>query len=175
MELQREATLRSETIVKHADWQIVGMHSRTKALLFRGLFVLWGVMMLAFSFGTMWQRARLDFDGIIEHRDEKRHWSGPHRSYTVYIIRPATGGNSFQYVAEGNDAALSSELPIGAHIVKRKWQLSYSVNGQPRHDFPRVFYRVVAGIGLVIFLVAVPFLYRKWRTASTIGTPSVKD
>ena len=82
-----------------AEWQLVGMHARTKALLFRGLFVLWGVMLLAFSFGTMWQRARLDFDGTIEHRDQKRDWSGPHRYYTVYIIRPATGGNSFQYVA----------------------------------------------------------------------------
>ena len=137
---------------------------RNPPLMFRGVFILWVIGLLAFSLATIWQRAKLDLDGTIQSREEKRDPSGPHRYYTIYTIHPATGRDSFQYVAHGNDSALPRDLSIGARIAKRRWHLSYSIGDQVVDDFPRVFYWSVAGAGFSIVCVAVTAFCRKWKT-----------
>lgn len=39
---------------------------------------------------------------------------------------------------------------IGAVINKRRWKLSYTVNGQPARKFPLAFYSAVSAVGLMM-------------------------
>jgi hypothetical protein len=70
-----------------------------------------------------------------------------------YIVR-APDGTEQLYTAGGTDSSLPRDLPVGAHIVKRRWELSYSLNGKRIDDFPIYFYSAVTCVACALLVWA---------------------
>lgn len=110
------------------------------------LFVFWG-----FGYETVGLRLGIAVDGVVIKREViPRTWAS-HGTGMVYVVRRSDGGEQ-TYIAGATDGSLPQNIPLGAHIVKRKWELSYLLNGQRIHDFPIVFYTIILG-GAVIALI----------------------
>jgi hypothetical protein len=107
--------------------------SRSVILICIGLWVLWG-----FGYETVGLRLSIDLNGLIVDRQTiPRNWS-THGTGTVYTVR-ADNGTMQRYVAGATDGSLPRDIPLGARIAKRKWELSYTLNGTRVLNFPIVF------------------------------------
>jgi hypothetical protein len=93
-----------------------------------------------------------------------------HGSGTRYVIRKPDG-SKLEYVAGATDASLSRNIPVGAELEKRKWELSYSVNGKRIKDFPASFYFAILGAAIAtLFLGRQQMLnLSNWRSCSDFG------
>jgi hypothetical protein len=110
------------------------------------LWLFWG-----FGYQTVWRRLLMDVEGtVISARDVTSPLAPSRRGTEYVILSPA--GRTIHYIAGATDASLSRDIPIGAHIKKQQWQLSYEQDGQ-RIDFPTPFYVVMLSIavGIVVW------------------------
>jgi|SRR5271155_3095329 hypothetical protein len=121
------------------------------------LFILWG-----FGYETVGLRLGIALDGVVISRQElPRNWY-THGTGTAYVVR-ADDGTDQSYVAGATDGSLPRSLPLGAHVTKRKWELSYLLNGKRVEDFPVMFYAVVlAGALVCLVWSALQVARRHW-------------
>jgi hypothetical protein len=111
---------------------------------FFALFILWG-----FGYATLWVRLTTAIDGVVVSRQYLPRTPWIHGSGMRYVILKADSTTQ-EYVAGGTDASLSRNIPAGVRLQKRKWELSYSVDGKRIDDFPRYFYSVILAGALAL-------------------------
>ncbi len=105
------------------------------------LWIGWG-----FGLNTVGKRLWAELDGVvISSQDVPPTRDARYR--TDYVLR-SSDGREHSYVAGATDASLPRSLPVGTHLVKRKWHLDYVQNGQTIDDFPISMYAIVIAIGL---------------------------
>jgi len=112
-----------------------------------------GAALLAFSIGTTAERALLVLDGIVTERQEGMDTSSRNRHFTNYTLQSTTG-ETLRYQALGTDQSIRRDLPLGTHLIKQKWQLTYHLGDRQVSDFPIIFYSLTGLIGAVLLFVA---------------------
>jgi hypothetical protein len=129
------------------------------------LFILWG-----FGYETLWPRLTTNIEGTVVSKEYLARNAWTHGYGTRYVIRKPDG-SQLEYVAGATDASLSRTIPLGAELEKRKWELSYSVNGKRIKDFPASFYFAILGAALAtLFLGRQQTLkLSNWRSCSDLG------
>lgn len=123
--------------------------------LLMSLFVLWG-----FGYETVGLRLGIALHGVVVKRQViPRTWAS-HGTGMVYVVR---GSNSVEqtYIAGATDGSLPQNIPLGAHIVKHKWELSYLLNGRRVHDFPIIFYTIILGGAMIAMIWGIFQLLRR--------------
>ena len=119
-----------------------------------------------FGYNGIWYRLTTDLDGAIVSRQDLPRTPSTHPA-TVYQI--VQGDNSVtKYTAIGGDASLPRNLRVGARIVKRKWELSWTLNGERVDDFPLPMYVGFLGLATVLWSTAG---YLAWRGRAAGKTP----
>ena len=120
-----------------------------KLNIFLVIAVLWGIPMMCFSLSAIYTRLNIDIQGVVVSSQVNldEHNVNRHTDYTIRELN----GNVIEYIAGASDPALSRDIPVGATLVKKKWDLNYTVNGNEVDDFPRVFYPLIGSIGFAIF------------------------
>jgi hypothetical protein len=104
-----------------------------------------GTLSLLFGASEIGQRLLIDVEGTVI---SSRTTTG-NRPGTYYVIR-GENGKEFQYVAGATDMSLPRRLPEGTNIKKKKFELSWQLNGNTVKDFPLNFYLGACGIGLML-------------------------
>jgi hypothetical protein len=94
--------------------------------------------------GTLWARLVTEADGIVISREYFSPTPLTHGSHVDYQIRRADG-SILDLSAGPTDASLSKNISVGMELQKRKWELSYKLDGRLMDDFPRVFYFSMIG------------------------------
>jgi hypothetical protein len=112
-----------------------------------GLFILFG-----FGFETVGMRLWIDVDGTVTSSIDVPDTHSP-RYITDYFIRGADG-RATTYTAGATDGSLARSLPAGTRIIKRRWDLGYSVDGR-WVAFPKYFYAPLLGLGLGLLVYGV--------------------
>jgi hypothetical protein len=120
---------------------------------------LWAIFMVDY---TTFGRLHNEVDGVIM----ARHLTTGYRPAAIYSVRDS-GGGTHTYVAGATDASLPRDLPIGAHVTKRRWDLGYSVDGQRRDDFPVTFYTIILTIGVCLLWFAAFSMFQERRSSPT--------
>jgi hypothetical protein len=151
--------------------RLTGLWSRTPSILTgaqqRLLLQLWFLIAIpfiifwTFGYNGMWQRLQTELDGTITDRQDFPQTSQTHGPTAVYKVRRGDG-SLIQYTTTVGDDSLPRTMPVGAHIAKQKWELSYSLNGQRVDDFPLTFCIVLFAIG-VVCLIRAAVLVRRWK------------
>ncbi len=116
-------------------------------------------MIWFFLYNTL-NRALIELNGtIIESERTRYHPDDPYslKYFCTYIIKTSDGEETIQYVAHGNDITLARDLPVGTKIEKRKWEITYKINGEIVEDFNLRNYRIIGCIGF--FLVMAGLIY----------------
>jgi hypothetical protein len=80
----------------------------------------------------------------------------------MYTVR-ADDGATQRYVAGADDGSLPRDIPLGARITKRKWELSFILNGTRVLNFPIVFYAIALTGSLISLISGVLLLMRRSR------------
>jgi hypothetical protein len=75
------------------------------------------------------------------------------RPVTIYRLRGPDGGER-EYVAGPTDASLPRRLPVGTHITKRRFDVSWERDGKTINDFPILFYLFFVSLGLALAAAA---------------------
>jgi hypothetical protein len=102
---------------------------------------------------TVGRRLTTEIDGVVIARQEiPREWYTPRKSGIAYIVR--SNGLNHEVVSGWTDDAIPHYVPVGVHLVKHKWEMTYLANGRPVGDFPWLFYSAMFGIGLGCLLWA---------------------
>jgi hypothetical protein len=99
----------------------------------------------------MFRRATLEVNGRVVARHVECQQPKNNRCVATYKLTHA--GRAFEYIAGPTDYDLH-DLPVGADIVKEKWNLSYAVDGRRIDDYPAVSSFVVFGLFLALVLIA---------------------
>lgn len=81
------------------------------------------------------------------------------RPVTYYTIQ-GSDGKQHSFLAGPAHGSLPREMPVGTAIQKRKFELSYTRNGQKVHDFPLAFHLLWFGVSAVAAWMA--FVW--WRS-----------
>ena len=89
----------------------------------------------------IWHRLQLEFDGKVISRQDLAQTRQTHGPTSVYRLQ-GSDGSIREYTATTSDADLPRTIPVGADIVKRRWDLHYLSNGQRIDDFPVTAYVV---------------------------------
>jgi len=134
----------------------MGIFKPNKYVFFVFFALIWGIPMMLFSLGTINDRLSIDIQGLVVSREVVKYRADPAGYYSIYQIRQ-DDGTIIEYTAHRNDPSLSVDMPDGATLIKRKWELSYTVKGKVVNDFPTVFYPVNAVIGLSILVTGLFF------------------
>ena len=112
----------------------------------------------------MFDRLSIDIQGVVISW-QVGHYDTIYRVYTNYQILQ-DDGKTISYRANANDPSLSREIPIGARLVKNKWDFNYTVNGNENgneiKDFPLNFYFQIGVISFCAFIVGLIFNIRQW-------------
>jgi hypothetical protein len=102
---------------------------------------------------TVGRRLTTEIDGVVIARQEiPREWYTPRGSGIAYIVR--SNDRYQEYVSGWTDDAIPRDVPVGAHLTKPKWEMTYSANGKAIGDFPWLFYSAMFGVGLSCLLWA---------------------
>jgi hypothetical protein len=135
------------TSIFGASVTMLGSHR----LLLSVAFTLWGISLIWFSSSTVYERLAINLEGQVVSRSQGTYYGSPGK-YVDYRIRQLDG-MTVTYRANGNDTALSRGIPIGAYVIKKRWQLDYYVDGKRISDFPANFYfpLLMAALLLVAF------------------------
>jgi hypothetical protein len=121
-----------------------------------GLGLLW-----TFGINGLWERLQIDLDGTIIAREDHPPSPHTHGPTTAYMLRRADGSLG-DYVATANDPSLPRTLPIGTHVTKRRWELSYRQNDERIDDFPQFAYVGFIIAGIACSLIGAVMLKRRW-------------
>jgi hypothetical protein len=124
-------------------------------LIFWSLWILWG-----FGYQTLWLRLTTECQGTIVSSQNIPPSRGP-RYVTQYTLNGLDGQTS-EYIAGPTDASLPRSMPVGTHIRKERWHLSYERDGQRVDNFSVLFY---AGI-LTIAVACLSWGIHGWREQS---------
>ena len=130
-------------IATNRDFSLTGAAPKPMVLFLFALFILWG-----FGVETVGKRLRTQLDGtIVSSRDIPP--SRGSRYVTEYILR-GSDGRETTYVAGPTDASLPRSMPVGTHLKKQRWALSYERNGERLDDFNSLFYVATQCIAIVL-------------------------
>jgi hypothetical protein len=116
--------------------------------------ILIALLIWLFAGSEIYQRATIELNGTIVSATTTCMQPWNNRCATAYIVK-AQDGSRHAYVAGATDKALPRRLAVGTVVVKRKWALSYFLNGRQVDDFPILFYSglLVLGGGCTIWWV----------------------
>jgi hypothetical protein len=128
-----------------------GMQSGPGPLLLVGVavFIFWG-----FGYETVWDRLTLVLNGVVISYQYLPPTTLRHGSGAIYTIRDPDGRDT-KYIAGATDASLPKHIPVGTYVDKRKWELSYLLDGKRVDDFPLYFYMGAFGLACGCLLWAV--------------------
>ena len=101
--------------------------------------VVVGIMFGALAASELVARAWIDVAGRVISADTTCQQPYDNRCVTRYVVERADGSRAV-YDAGPNDHSLRRRLPLGTVLVKARWELSYSIDGNQVEDFPRYFY-----------------------------------
>src|SRR5438309_567348 len=118
-----------------------------------GLLGAWAIFM---AVDTVIGRLLIETDGTVVSRQT----IPKARPNAIYTMR-APGGDIFTFTSGASDASLPRDFLVGSHVTKRKWDLSYTVNGQRISNFPVTFYGVLSGIGASLVWFSVVLLIQQ--------------
>ena len=151
--------------------RLTGLWSRTPSILTgaqqRLLLQLWFLVFIplgifwTFGYNDIWQRLQTELDGTITAREDFPQTPQNHGPTVVYKVQ-RSDSSLIQYTAGPGDDSLPRTMPVGAHIAKQKWELSYRLNDQRVDDFPLTFCVVLFAIG-VLCLIRAAMLVRRWK------------
>jgi len=112
---------------------------------YRGLIAVAALVWL-FAGNEIYQRAAVELNGSVVSSETSCMQPQNNRCATKYVVE---GHDHIRatYIAGPSDKALPRRLPVGTEIVKAKWALAYSINGQQINDFPIVFYAGILLLG----------------------------
>ncbi len=123
--------------------------------------ILVAVLMWLFAGSEIYQRAVIDLDGTVIYSATSCMQPYNNRCGTTYLLR-ARDGSEQRYDAGPTDKSLRRRLPVGTVLMKKKWALSYAVNGREVRDFPLAFYAGVLGLGCVSAIWWCILIGRDW-------------
>lgn len=124
-------------------------------LVFWSLWILWG-----FGYETVWRRLTIEINGVVLSSEDVPVTRGS-RYITRYTLSEAEGRTQV-YVAGASDASLPRSLPIGTHLKKQMWHLSYEKDDQTVDSFPLLFY----GLMLIGAACLLAWSIRLWHRQS---------
>lgn len=132
-------------------------HGASPAVL--ALFAIW--IFWGFGIETLGTRLLTEIDGVVISKQEMpRRWY-IHGSGTIYVLR-GTDGAEHQYVSGATDASLRNDMPVGTHLTKHKWELSYFRDDIRVDDFPLVFYVAMLSIAIAcLFWAGLQWVHRR--------------
>lgn len=126
-------------------------------------FVFGGLVAIFMAGYTTFGRLDTEVDGVIM----ARHLTIGNRPAAIYTVKNS-GGGTLTYIAGATDSSLPRNLPIGAHVTKRRWDLGYTVDGQRRDDFSTTFYSIIFAIGAcTLWFAAFDFFQKRQSDAAT--------
>ncbi len=133
-----------------------GLLSRTPSILTgaqqRLLLQLWFLIVIplgifwTFGYNSIW-RLQTELEGTITARQDFPQTPQTHGPTAVYKVQ-RSDGSLIQYTAGPGDDSLLRTMPVGAHIAKQKWELSYMLNDRRVDDFPLIFCVVLFAVGV---------------------------
>ena len=134
------------------------------------LFVLLLALIVFWAFGLegIGHRLWIEVDGIVVGAVDIPAKGKP-RYATEYVIR-AADGSEHTYTAGATDASLPRSMPIGTQLTKKRWQLSYTRDGQLIDDFPLTANSAILGLGLGLLVWGVTL----WRAGPNAPESLVK-
>jgi hypothetical protein len=100
-----------------------------------------------FGYNGVWHRLQIDLEGKVTTRQDFRQTTATHGPTTHYALLNGDG-TIREYTATTADPSLPRTIPIGAHVMKRKGELFYFLNGERIDDFPLTAYIVILCVGL---------------------------
>jgi hypothetical protein len=122
--------------------------NQTSNALYRAV-MTFGILVCAFAASGFYKRASIDINGQVTSSQTTCVQPQNNRCSTVYRVKDMNGVQN-KYVAGFTDGSLPLRLPVGAHIEKKKWQLTYALNGRSINDFPLGFYGGLSVFGLIL-------------------------
>jgi hypothetical protein len=108
--------------------------------------ILLAVLLWLFSGSEIYQRGAIELNGTIVSSTTACMQPWNNRCATEYTVKVHNGSQQ-TYVAGPTDRALPRRLPVGTVVIKTRWALSYSLNGQQVDDFPILFYYGLLVVG----------------------------
>jgi hypothetical protein len=122
-----------------------------------------GALMMIASGADMYARASQSVEGTIESSISSCMEPAHNRCGTSYLVR--TSSNAIvKHHAGPVDYDLRRYLPVGAVIDKKKWEFSYTVDGQLVDNYPSNFFYGVFFAGLLIFFGSYLPEFIDWRS-----------
>jgi hypothetical protein len=103
------------------------------------MFLIVPIFGALFCGSELYQRARIELNGTVVASDTTCMQPQNNRCATTYVLENAAHLREM-YVAGPTDHSLPRRLPIGTTVVKKKWSMSYWLNGRHVNDFPVQFY-----------------------------------
>jgi hypothetical protein len=122
--------------------------------------LLIGIIFTLFFFYPVFDRLNIDIQGIVLSRQEG-HYDTIYRTYTDYRIQQ-DDGKIIIYRGNFAGASLSEDIPIGAEINKKKWEINYAVNDKKIKDFTLDFYLIFGFGGFALFVIGLIGIIRRW-------------
>jgi len=107
-----------------------------------------------FGANEIGQRMLIEIDGTIV---SSQTTPGPRR-VTTYVLRSADGQRR-EYVAGATDRSLPRDLPVGTHVSKHRYELSWRLNERKVDDFPVWFYLGACLVGAALAY----FAFAQWQ------------
>jgi len=125
------------------------------------------------NYSTIAGRLEIEADGTIVKREGNTRYDRP--GGAIYTLAAPDG--SLRTLATGStDSSLPRNLPIGRHLVKRKNELSYTLDGRRISDFPLYMYGATSGLGLSLFAFSLfQLTWRRRCNQSLQPTPGRSD
>jgi len=123
-------------------------------------FILHPRLALLLSLGMLWVavpavygRLMIDVSGVVI---DAQHGTSYGRPHTYYTVRKANGEVT-TFISGPSDASLH-EIPIGAEVEKKKWDIGYSLDHIYQLRFPLHFY----GGLVVVAIVLIGYASLQW-------------
>ena len=126
-----------------------------------GLIIV-GIFIIIFASSQVYTRAKIELIGKVITATKNYGMSGIHKS-TTYVVEGIDGGKKVKYVAGCNSTDLDSDIPVGARISKKKWELSYMINEGEMDDNPKNTYSIMSFVGVMLIVTGVIKFRRSWK------------
>ena len=121
-----------------------------------------GLLFGAFAASEFAARATIAVDGIVISSELKCEEPRHNRCVRTYLLRSVNSGRLFTYAAGPNDESLPQSIPDGARVLKRKGELSYTIDGHTVLGFPIWWYSGMILLGIAMFVAGLIGGYRWW-------------